>query len=219
MKNEPTTKAKRKYARLAPAVWAEIRAHWETGEPTLEDLAAQYSVTTRALQSHFAKHKSVKGSKAKAIAASVQEAVFVERFDDQDKRVLKGREARWIAVANAEKIETAIMGQVEQAQKDPASVVRASAMIKMLNLASQGLDRMHALKWAAMGLDRIDQTDEMPELRIVDLAEEDLKRIHAGHGVGGDDDLDDGAPPTSPSLDDPEDDDSEIVTTEGEPKK
>lgn len=205
------TKAKRKYTRLPPTLWAEIRAHWETGEPTLEDLAGRYCVTTRTLQSHFSKHECVKGSKAKEIASAVREAVFVEKFDDHEKRIHKGREARWNAVANAEKIETAIMSQIEQAQKDPASVVRASAMIKMLNLASQGLDRMHALKWEAMGLDRIDETDELPELHIVDLTEEDLENIRAGHTTAGEDDLGEGAP-----IDEPEEDDSDIVL-EGDP--
>lgn len=30
---------KRKYKKLSPATWAEVRAVWEIGEATLEDLA------------------------------------------------------------------------------------------------------------------------------------------------------------------------------------
>lgn len=82
--------AKRTYNRLSPAVWAEIRALWETGEPTLEELALRYSVTTRALQSHFHKNDTKKGAKAMIIAAKVKEAVFADFLKITKRKLPKG---------------------------------------------------------------------------------------------------------------------------------
>jgi hypothetical protein len=86
---------------LTPSQWAEIRALWETGETTLNELSERYGVTTRTLQAHFAKQKAVKGSKAKEIAAAVTEAVSptasrivkqeLQRAGKRDRRHLKMR--------------------------------------------------------------------------------------------------------------------------------
>src|ERR1035441_1909733 len=73
------TRPKRKYNRLAPSTWAEICALWEIGDVTLPELAERYSVSTRTLQTHFAKHKVEKGSKAAALATSVKEESSLTR--------------------------------------------------------------------------------------------------------------------------------------------
>ena len=65
------TGPKRKYARLSPSSWAEVRASWETGEHTLPELSDRYGVSPRAIQVHFAKHDCKKGAKAAEMAAVV----------------------------------------------------------------------------------------------------------------------------------------------------
>jgi hypothetical protein len=62
--------SKRKYRRLTPAEWAEARALWESGETVLQELSVRFGVTERALQAHFKKHSTLKGSKAKELAAA-----------------------------------------------------------------------------------------------------------------------------------------------------
>jgi hypothetical protein len=182
--------AKRRYNRLSPAVWAEIRALWETGEPTLDELALRYSVTTRALQSHFHKNDTIKGGKAMVIAADVKEAVFADSFEDRETKIAKGREIRATDFANASKIESLIMAQVEEAQKDPSAAFRASAAIKALALAAQALERTTAMKWRSLGLDRVQDTDELPEIHIVNLTEDDIREIRRGHEAGDDSEFD-----------------------------
>jgi hypothetical protein len=174
-----TAKLKRKYSRLSPATWAEIRALWETGEPTLEGLSARYGVTTRTLQSHFAKHGTVKGAEAAKMAAAVRDGVFASDLDDRDTRIQKGRETRWSALANAEKIEALIMAQLEQAQIDAAAAFKASAMIKVLSLAAQSLERTQAMKWKALGLDRVDETDELPQIDIRYQGDDEVRAMVA----------------------------------------
>jgi hypothetical protein len=187
MTDSTTTRA---YNRLSPAVWAEIRALWETGEPTLDELALRYSITTRALQSHFHKNDTMKGAKAMIIAAEVKEAIFAETFDDREAKIAKGRETRATDFANACKIESLIMAQVDEAQKDPSAAFRASAAIKALALAAQALERTSAMKWRSVGLDRGQDTDELPEIHIVNLTEDDIQEIRRSQEAGDDSEFD-----------------------------
>jgi hypothetical protein len=187
------TKPKRTYTRLSPATWAEIRAHWQTGEPTLEALSARYRVTTRTLQSDFAKHKIVKGSAAKELARAVQKAVFEDNLDDRDTRIRKGREVRSAAFQNATTIQNLIMAQIHEAAKSPTAAFQASAAIKAFSLAAQAMERLQAMTWKALGLERDENTDELPEIVIRDLNDDELDRIRAGNGNGELDDDDLGA--------------------------
>jgi len=187
MTDSTTTRA---YNRLSPAVWAEIRALWETGESTLDELAFRYSITTRALQSHFHKNDTKKGAKAMIIAAEVKEAVFADSFEDRETKIAKGRETRATDFANASKIESLIMVQVDEAQKDPTSAFRASAALKALSLAAQALERTSAMKWRSLGLDRDQDTDELPEIHIVNLTEDDIQELRRSQSAGDDSECD-----------------------------
>jgi len=117
---------------MNPTEWAEARALWETGEVTLQELAVRFGVTERALQAHFKKSSIVKGCKAKEMAAAVQQAVFADIFEDPAITRAKEREARAAAYENATKIEKLIMGQLAEAQKDPANAHRASSALRAL---------------------------------------------------------------------------------------
>jgi hypothetical protein len=79
------------------------------------------------------------------------------------------------------------MAQVHEAQKDPAASCRASGAIKALALAAQALERIHAMKWSALGLDRQEDTDELPGIIIEDLGEEELEQMRRAQGEEFDD--------------------------------
>ena len=144
--------AKRKYARLTPTEWVQARAEWETGEAPLEELALRYGVSRRALQIHFKKHGSEKGSKAKAIAQEVREAVFSAFGSDREERVRLGREARALEFGNAQRIERLIMAQLSEAECGGAAAFRSGAVIKAISLATQALERAQNMKCRALVL-------------------------------------------------------------------
>jgi hypothetical protein len=169
--------SKRRYKRMSPTEWAEARALWETGEVTLQELAVRFGVTERALQAHFKKSSIVKGCKAKEMAAAVQQAVFADIFEDPAITRAKEREARAAAYENATKIEKLIMGQLAEAQKDPANAHRASSALRALAIASQALERVHSMKWASLGLDKLDDAQELTELPMIDYTEKELDEI------------------------------------------
>jgi len=168
---------KRRYKRMSPMEWAEARAFWETGEITLEELALRFDVTERALQAHFKKHSTIKGSKAKEMAAAVRKEVFADILEDPAAMRAKGREARAAAYENATQIEGLIMAQLAEAQKDPGNAYRASSALRVLALATQALERTHSMKWASLGLDKLEDAQELPELPIIDYSEEQIEEI------------------------------------------
>ncbi|MGF7163426.1 hypothetical protein FHS85_005089 [Rhodoligotrophos appendicifer] len=180
----------RKYVRLSLIQWAQVRARWEAGENTLEELSAEFSVSRRAVQAHLSKHGVVKGAAAAEIAASVREEVFSECLDNHDLTLSRARSTREAAYAHALTIENLIMTQLKLAS-DPSQVARASAGVRMLVSAAAGLERLHELKYRALGLEKADHLqDQLPEIIIRDLSQEEITELQAAEE--GDDDLESG---------------------------
>src|SRR5215212_4400656 len=149
MKQEPAEK--RRYNRLSPGTWSEIRSLWEVGDATLMELADRYVVSERTLQAHFAKHGTIKGAKAVEVAAEIRQQVFQDEMLDKDTLVERARDVRETAYRNATALEALVMTQVEIARKDPSQAIRVSTAIKGLALAASTLERLHGLKFRALG--------------------------------------------------------------------
>jgi hypothetical protein len=142
-------------------------------------LAERYSVHTRTLQAYFAKHKVAKGSRAAALAASVKEEVYSTGLGDKDLTIQRARETREAAYKNASMVEGLIMGTLNAMQKDPSKTLGLTSTLKALALAAGGLERIHGLKFRALGLDKdLPIHDEMPVLIFRDLSKEELKALH-----------------------------------------
>jgi hypothetical protein len=70
------------------------------------------------------------------------------------------------------------MAQLQNAQKDPTQAFKAATALKALSLAASALERLHATKSRALGLDRENVLpDEMPVLTIRDLTSSELKAL------------------------------------------
>ena len=77
---------------------------------------------------------------------------------------------------NATIIEDLIMAQLWIAQKDPTQAFKEATAVKMLSLAASALERLHATKSRALGLDRENVVpDELPVLTFRDLTPAELK--------------------------------------------
>lgn len=207
------TRSKRKYVRLPASTWAEIRAHWELGEVTLAELSENYGVSPRALQTHFAKHHTVKGAKAEHVAAAVREKIFKDELDQPDLLAGRAKQTRETAYKNSVIIEQLIMGLVDAAQNDPSIAIKAATAIKGLAIASAAIERLHSLKLRALGLDKGGiEPDELPVLEFRDLSAKELEEIKRGH------DEDDATGTLAEHVDlapsdDPYDDDDIVDTT------
>jgi|tagenome__1003787_1003787.scaffolds.fasta_scaffold20745450_2 hypothetical protein len=186
------TATKRKYVRVDPSTWSEIEALWEAGDVTLQDLEGRFGVSRRALQAHFSKRDLTKGSKAAQIVAAVKEKVFSDTLPDVDETTVRAKATREAAYRNAVIVEDLIMAQLSAAQKDPSQALKAASAIKALSLAAAGLERIHELKWKALGLDKESAlSDELPILIIKDLSEEEIATMRERSEEGDEEDFGD----------------------------
>ena len=169
-------KATRRYTRLAASTWAEVRALWEVGDRTLEELSDRFGVSHRTLQNHFKRHGCGKGAKAAAVAAAVMKKVFEEELGDPELKLKRAKDARESAHNNAVVIERRLMEAVASAKLDHPPTV-----VKMLGNAAAALSRLHDLKFRALGLDGdADQGGDLPVLEFVDLTNPELEEIRRG---------------------------------------
>jgi hypothetical protein len=173
--------SKRKYKRLSPSTWAEIEGQWAVGDVTLADLSESYGVSPRTLQARFAKMGISKGSKAKEIAAAVKNKIFQSDLNNSEIVEERAKATRESSFINATIVEELIMGQLRTAQQDPSSAFKAASALKALSLAAAGLERLHNLKWHALGLDRESATqDQICELTIRELSDEEARAMRDG---------------------------------------
>jgi hypothetical protein len=172
------TSPKRKYVRLSPSKWAELRAYWESGDYGLAELSDKYGVSQRAIQTHLKKLGSAKGLKAAEMAVVVRKEVFEEVLGHPDALVSRAKETREAAYTNAATVESLVMAQLELAQKDPTQAFKAATALKMLSLAAGVLERVQGVKLRALGLDKESAlSDEMPMLIMRDLSKEEIEGL------------------------------------------
>ena len=147
-------KVPRKYVSLNESNWAEVRALWEVGDSTLEDLSARFGVSLRTIQAHLKKHGSAKGPRSRCDGGGNQREDLRGRVRrsgaHQAPRKGTAREGlhRRVAVARL------IMAQLDAVQEDPTQISLATNAMKMLSLAAAALERANDMNWRCLGLDR-----------------------------------------------------------------
>jgi hypothetical protein len=183
--------SRKKYVRLKPEIWVEIDALWQSGGYTLEELAARFAITERALQYHFKREGVVKGALAEAIAVAAHQAVVQDEIGDHEKRVVQSRMARAEAMADSDRIQSLLRQQVLAIALDSAQAFKLFSAIKALNVATLTLERLQSIKTTALAIEPR-EGEELPVIQFLDLSDEDIKEIQKDHGSrSGDDDDDD----------------------------
>src|SRR3954447_20292303 len=177
-----TTPPKRKYVRLSPSKWAEIEALWQVGDLTLAELANAHGVSSRSIQDHMSKRGIIKGSKGAEFAEAVREEIVALELGDKDLTANRAREVRETAYEHARQIEQLVMAQIALAQREPGQILRVASALKGLSLAAGTLERLHGLKYRAMGLDRHVEERELPKLTIDCYTDDELAGIRAQQG-------------------------------------
>lgn len=173
---------KRRYVRPTPALWAEIEAHWQSGEATLAELSARFGPSQRSLQHHFAKAGIVKGEKAAAMAAAIKKEVFDAELGEEGQLRFRAKDLKERTYRDAKTIQELMMAQFADTAKDPAQVLRVATAMRALSLAANTLDRVHGVQQRALGLDKDNIfPEELPAIVFQDLSADDLAEIKKRH--------------------------------------
>jgi hypothetical protein len=213
---KPVTKAVGKPgARLTPKQWAEAEALWESGEVTLEDLAAKFGKHKSNFSRHFDKLSIKRGSKAEAHKREVAKAVTAAAIDEVSVTAARIRETKEDHYKMAAGLGKLVWSEILTAKQGGNPVSVATANLKALDIAATTLKKVREERWAVLGLDKADFIDEdgLPELTIMELTAEQLEALRnrdeadLGLSVGA-------AVQTPEELDDDnEGDENEVVET------
>ena len=165
---------RRRYRRLLPAQEAELRALWEAGATTADDLAARFGMSRRGVQAALSRLGARKGAAAGAVAAAVHKRVLAEAVPAHPDLATRIRETKDSAYQNAARLESLAMQAAEAAMGEVGGV----GALRALDLAASVLARVRTVKWAALGLDgRAAADGEPPELVVRQMTPEEVAAI------------------------------------------
>jgi len=166
-------------SRLTPKQWAEAEALWESGEVTLEDLAAKFGKHKSNFSRHFDKLSIVRGSKAEAHKRKVAEAVTAASIDEASVTAARIRETKEDHYKMSAGLAKLVWSEILTAKQDKNPLSVATANLKALDIAAGALKKLREERWSILGLDKADFIDEegLPELTIMELTAEQLEAL------------------------------------------
>jgi AcrR family transcriptional regulator len=170
---------KTKHARLTPKQWAEAEALWESGEVTLDDLAARFGKHKSAFSAHFKNKGIEKGKRKEELKAAVKEEVARAAIDDATvlaARIKETKEEHYKMAAGLAKLS---WNEILLAKQESRPVATALNNLKALDAAMTVLKKAREERWAVLGLDRDDALDEdgLPDLVISELTADQIEAL------------------------------------------
>lgn len=181
---------------LTPKEWAQVKAIWEAGEMTLEELAAKYNIRRETLGRRFKKEGVVKGSKAERFGEKVHDDL-AKRIKEENEvlaqRIRQTKEENFLWLSSISKLT---MQTVADARKNGQPMSMVYPELKALEKAAQILRITRDQLWVVLGLDKDDMPDfaEMPDLPITEMSAleiEELKQKSLARSLGLDDEDED----------------------------
>lgn len=179
---KPTAKVAKpasKSSRLTPKQWAEAEALWESGEVTLDDLAAKFSKHKSNFSRHFDKNGIKRGAKAEAHKKKIADAVTAASVDEASVSAARIRETKEEHYKMASGLAKLVWTEVITAKTGGHALATATANLKALDIAATALAKLRNERWEILGLDRSDYVDGdvIPELVISELTAEEIEKI------------------------------------------
>lgn len=165
-------------ANLSSQEKRKIRAMWETGEYTAEEIAKELGVPVVLVRSHIDNNGLKKGQRSDEIQQAVmnktkefaeQEATLVasrirETKEDHYKMSMALAKLVWKEIIDCNKA------------KSPFSSIRSN--LAALELASRTLANCRSERWTVLGLDKDNSNvDKLPELILTELTADQIEQI------------------------------------------
>lgn len=165
----------RRYRRLLPAQEAEMRALWEAGATTADELAARFGMSRRGVQAALSRLGAKKGAAASVVVTAVHRRVLAEALPMHADLTTRIRQTKDTAFQNAARLEALAMQAAEEAMAEIGGI----GALRALDLAASVLGRVRNVKWAALGLDGRSppETGDLPELVIREMTADEIGTI------------------------------------------
>lgn len=170
-------------ARLTADQWAEVRALYESGIPTLAALAAQFGVAKSTISAHFKKHGTTRGSKSAELEAKIEEKV-AEKLAEiavsfAEKKVARIEETKNEHYEASRFIARMVNKTLVEAIKDKMPLASVYNNVRTLRVAQATLASARSERFAILDVaNEIDERD-LPSIVFDDLSQKDIAELQA----------------------------------------
>lgn len=201
--------------------WAEAEALWESGDVTLDQLAAKFSRNRSTFQRYFTDKGIKRGSSAAEHAKGVKEAVAAAAIDESTVLASRIRETKEEHYKMASGLSRLIWSEVLKAREGGHAMATILNNVKALDVVATALKKTREERWAILGLDKEDFLDEdgLPELVVSELTAEQVEALRARDETDLEMDLElvkadeaDGVRPAAQRADVDDEDEDELIT-------
>lgn len=172
---------KAKVVRLSRKQWTDAEAIWTSGDMTKETIAEKFGISPRSVQRHMSEFGIVRGSRSAEILKDVEAELARAHVEDTAillARIRETKEEHYKMVSGLGKLTWAAILTAKQEGKPIAT---ALPDLKALETAIGNVKRVREEKWAILGLDKEDATEDdgVPELTVSELTAAEIEELRS----------------------------------------
>lgn len=162
-----------------PKQWAEAEALYALGELTLEQLGSKLGIHPVSVANHMSQKGIKSGEKAEEYREKVIREVTDAAVSDATIHAERIRETKEEHYNMAKGVAKLTWHEILQARQEKAPFATIKENIKALESAMTVLTKARQERWAVLGLDKPDATDEneLPTLVIEELTPEQIENL------------------------------------------
>lgn len=156
----------------------KIRAMWETGEYSMDEIAKEVGNTVTAVKSYIDNNAIKKGSRSDEIQQAVMKKTKETAETEATLVASRIRETKEEHYKMSMAIAKLIWKEVLDCNKAGRPFADVRGNIASLELASRALANCRSERWVVLGLDKDNvSTDRLPELVLTELTAEQIEEI------------------------------------------
>lgn len=161
--------------RLTESEFAQVKAMWELGTATLQEMSDQFGITIAALHRRLKRAGVERGSRAHEAAKGVEDTVQ-DTARKNTQRVTETKEQHY---RYAEAIAQMTMQTIVQARKAGKAIATSDGDLSALNKAARTLEIVRRERYTVLGLDSDDgDPTETDELLISEMTDEQIAQLN-----------------------------------------
>ena len=174
----PKTAVERK-RRLSPREWVALEAIWEAGDMTLITIAEKCGLSPRAVQGHMAAHKIIRGIKKGELRKRADEAIAIAHADDAAILITRIRETKEEHFKMVDGLGKLTWAEIIKAKKELLPMASITMNLKALDIAITNIKKIREEKWALLGLDKEDASEDegLPDLVVSELTADQVMAL------------------------------------------
>lgn len=164
--------------RLTPKEWAKAESLYESGEYSLDKIAAEFGIHAITVHRHMKANGIEKGAKAAAIKDRVSEKMAEEAESEASLVAQRIRETKEEHYRINQAIDKRIVREMVSVESEGRSIATSLGVFKALKTAAETIKLTRENRYTVLGIiDNDTNDDELPTLEVRDMLEEEIEAI------------------------------------------